>query len=241
MNVTLISYDEDAADILTFTKQTRLGLDPGRLDAVKALSQKDKEDVLSYMADTIPSSWEFASYTFLITGVSRAFTHQFVRTRTGSYAQQSLRVTNQSDYDFVMPDRIKIIPRWRNRVDQLNHQIQELYREMVENGIPEEDARAILPTNVATNIVARFNLRTLCDLVKSRSGGRTQSEYQAVINLMADEVLAVHPWTERFLFGRVGRDYFTEIEAYAQEKFPNDLAARGQLLKIVDKMRKEFA
>jgi hypothetical protein len=53
---------------------------------------------------------------------------------------------------------------------------------------------------------------------------------------MVDEVLKVHPWAEKFFF-KQGRDYFAEIEEFAKKKFP-DLKERGELLKIVDGMRK---
>ena len=82
-------------------------------------------------------------------------------------------------------------------------------------------------------------MRNFVDLAKARLGGRTQNEYQRVINLMVDRVLAVHPWMELFLFGDKDRDYFAELEAFAHEQFGGDLLAKGQLLKIVDKMRKE--
>ena len=78
------------------------------------------------------------------------------------------------------------------------------------------------------------------DLAKSRTGGRTQGEYQKVMNAMVDEVLKVHPWAEKFLF-QAGRDYFAEIEAFAQEEYGGDLLKKGRLLKIVDKMRKGAA
>jgi hypothetical protein len=76
----------------------------------------------------------------------------------------------------------------------------------------------------------------MVDLAKSRTGGRTQSEYQKVVNAMVDEILRVHPWAEKFFF-KHGRDYFAEIEEFAKKKFP-DLKERGELLKIVDGMRK---
>jgi len=104
-------------------------------------------------------------------------------------------------------------------------------------GLPAEDARGILPTNIATNIVAKFNLRAFVDLAKSRTGGRTQGEYQAVMNAMVDEVLKVHPWADKFMFQQ-GRDYFAEIEQFAEEEYGGDLLKKGRLLKMVDKMRK---
>lgn len=239
MKVTLLSYTHDAAALLVFTKQARLGLTPERLAEIAAWPRERLDAELAYMAETIPSSWEFVDYVFCVEGVSRAYTHQQVRTRTGSYAQQSLRVVNRSDFDYVWPER-QITPQSRASLEAALAAIREAYATCVERGVPVEDARGILPTNIATNIVCKFNLRTLSELAASRSGGRTQDEYQRVVRAMCDAALAVHPWAERFLFPRQ-RDYFDDIEAFAERTFGGDLLKKGELLKIADKMRKERA
>lgn len=238
MGVRLINFTVDAEATLAFTKDTRLQMTPQAWDDLIHRDPETFQSQLEYMAKTIPSSWEFVDYIFSITEVSRAYTHQQVRTRTGSYAQQSMRVTDQGDYKFVMPERCANNARAIQILDRVNWSIREGYRELLAAGVPPEDARSILPTNIATNIVVKFNLRTLSELVASRSGGRTQSEYRRVVDGMASEVLRVHPWAEQFLYPKP-RDYFAELEAYAERKFGGDLAAKGELLKIVDGMRKE--
>jgi thymidylate synthase (FAD) len=237
MKVTLLDYTRDAEDLLIFTKSTRLNLSPGLLETIRAWPPERKAEELKYIANTIRSSHEFVSYTFLIEGVSRAFTHQFVRTRQASYAQQSMRVTDMSRFDFVMPERIAANPRAKELVEILNIFTARTYKEMVQDlGIPAEDARSILPTNVATNITVKHNLRTFADLAASRLGGRTQDEYRQVMSAMVDAVLAVHPWATDFIFGDNDRNHYDELEAFAREAFP-DLLQRGRLLKIVDQMR----
>lgn len=247
MDVKLISFtgkgapDEQwaAADLLIFTKSTRLEMRPNLLESIKAMPVGQKLAELEYMAHTIPSSWEFVDYTFLVTGVSRAYTHQQVRTRAASYAQQSMRVVNVSDFDYVFTERNKENPKAMLALEDALLAIKRAYAKLIAMGQPVEDARGILPTNIATNIVCKFNMRTFVDLAKARAGGRTQNEYQRVVSKMVDEVLAVHPWMDKFLHGDLGRNYFDEIEAFAKEQFGGDLIAKGKLLKIVDKMRKE--
>ena len=239
MKVTLISHTPEAAELLIFTKSTRLTMSPGLMDEIRAWPHEKKMAELEYMANTIPSSWEFVDYVFMIEGVSRAFTHQFVRSRQGSYAQQTMRVLNMGEYDYVYTDRVRADIQARGIVDIVNENIRLGYNKLIELGLPAEDARGVLPTNISTNIVAKFNLRAFVDLAKSRTGGRTQGEYQKVMNAMVDEVLDVHPWAEKFLFQQ-GRDYFAEIEAFAEREYGGDLLKKGALLKIVDKMRKEL-
>jgi flavin-dependent thymidylate synthase len=238
MKVTLISYTPDAENLLMFTKATRLTMSPGLLDEIRAKPKDEKMAELEYMANTIPSSWEFVDYVFLVEGVSRAYTHQQVRTRQASYAQQTMRVLNMGEFDYIHSDKIKADPAAMDAVNQCLAVIKHTYNRLLEMGHAVEDARGVLPTNISTNIVCKFNLRTFVDLAKSRTGGRTQSEYQQVVNAMVDAVLAVHPWAEKFLF-QEGRDYFAEIEAFAQREYGGDLLKKGALLKIVDKMRKE--
>lgn len=237
MKVELIDCTQNAMDLLIFTKRTRLEMDPRGMEAVRAMSMEEKLAELDYMAGTIPSSWEFVSYTFLVTGVSRAYTHQQVRTRAASYAQQTMRVLNMGEFDYVYTDRLQENPGAKAQIDAALKAIKLAYNNVIELGLPAEDARGILPTNIATNIVCKFNLRTFVDLAKSRTGGRTQSEYQKVVNAMVDEVLLVHPWAEKFLFQQ-GRDHFAEIEAFAEREYGGNLLKKGELLKIVDKMRK---
>lgn len=237
MNVDLLDFTQNAVDLLLFTKATRLNMTPSLMSDIRDMAHEEKMKQLDYMADTIPSSWEFVSYTFLLSGVSRAFTHQLVRTRTASYAQQTMRVLEMGEFDYVYPDAIQNDPDAKLVVDGVLKAIKGGYNTLRDLEIAPEDARGVLPTNIATNIVMKADLRTLATLARSRTGGRTQGEYQSMVNEIIDQVLAVHPWAAKFFFTKK-RDYFGEIEAFAKREFP-DLLKRGELLKIVDKMRAE--
>jgi flavin-dependent thymidylate synthase len=237
VKVTLLSHTPEAAELLLFTKSTRLTLSPSLMDEIRAWTPEKKLEELRYMANTIPSSWEFVDYVFMIEGVSRAYTHQQVRTRAASYAQQTMRVLDMGDFDYVFTDCNKEDRVAMAVIVDINKRISAAYKTLVGLGQAPEDARGILPTNIATNLVAKFNLRTLSELCKSRTGGRTQGEYQRVINGISDAVLAVHPWASEFLFPQ-GRDAFKEIEDFAAAEFGGDLLRKGKLLKIVDRMRK---
>ncbi len=237
MKITLISHTPHAAQLLVFTKSTRLTMSPGLFDEIMKWPNDKIEAELAYMADTIPSSWEFVDYVFLVEGVSRAYTHQQVRTRNASFAQQTMRVLDMGDFEYVYTENNLASSGVQDLIAKTNRYISGTYKTLRALGHPPEDCRGILPTNIATNIVCKFNLRTFSELCKSRTGGRTQNEYQQVVNAMADAVLAVHPWAERFLFP-AQRDAFAEIEAFAKEEFGGDLLKKGKLLKIVDQMRK---
>lgn len=207
-NVTLIDYTgaghadpaDYAARLLVYVKNTRLEQGEATRTKVAAMSADELAQELHYIANTIRSSWEFCDYTFEIVGVTRAFTHQFVRTRTGSYAQQAQRVVDLSaGFDMRIPQTVKaagLEGSWLT----FKGLCGSLYKTSREKGVPSQDARGLLPTNVHTNIIAKFNLRTMADLVAKRENLRAQDEYaDEVMPAMKAEVLRVHPWTAPFL------------------------------------------
>jgi flavin-dependent thymidylate synthase len=197
MTVTLKSFTPNALELLLGTKNTRLGFkeDP------QGWSDEKKSEHLSYMRDTIKSSWEFVDYVFEITQVTRAFTHQLVRTRTGSYAQESQRTVDVRDSLVMMPEAVAlnegVRPIWVKAIELS----KSTYKYGVDVAkIPVQDMRGILPTNMLTSITAKFSLRTLHEMAKLRLCTRTQGEYQDVFREMRQRVLEVHPWVGEYRF-----------------------------------------
>jgi len=195
MNVTLVSHTSDALNLLLSTKNTRLthSSDPS------TWTDEQRAEHLAYMRDTIKSSWEFVDYVFKIEGVTRAFTHQLVRTRTGSYAQQAMRVIDARNQPVELPPSIEAVPEWHEIWDEGRLSVLDTYGRLIDAGAPPQDARGILPTNITTSIMAKFNLRTLHDMAKLRLCTRTQGEYQDVFRAMRAAIAEVHPWAEEFL------------------------------------------
>ena len=231
MKVTLINYTHDAIETLLFTKSTRLNMSPTLFDDICVMSCEKKMEELQYMARTIPSSWEFVDYTFLIQDVTRAFTHQLVRNRHGSYAQQTMRILNVDGFTYETGP--SVVCGAKTLYDEQMASIQDCYNQLIESGVAIEDARGVLPTNIHTNIVAKFNLRTMAEIVSKRSSPRTQGEYRDVLEGMYQAIIEVHPWAEMFLKDR-------KVEAAAAlDKFIKEKAGEDILdvLKNVDILR----
>jgi flavin-dependent thymidylate synthase len=194
-NVELRSVTPDALTILLETKGTRLSFQ----DDPALWSDEKRLEHLDYMRDTIKSSWEFVTYIFKITTVTRAFTHQLVRTRTGSYAQQAMRVVDAREQPVLVPPSIEANPVWLAEWQRVEGFMVGGYGRLVDLGAPMQDARGLLPTNITTSITAQFNLRSLHEMAKLRLCTRTQGEYQDVFRAMRAAVLKIHPWAEEFI------------------------------------------
>ena len=191
--VELINYTKDAINLLVFTKSGRLV--PGTTyEDVVNMGPDVKHDHLEYMFDTIKGSFEFIDYVFHIKNVSRALTHQLVRTRTASFQQQSQRTVEIDESYFSYSKTTD-----HTAYDMAAAVSFECYSDMLNDGVDAQDARGILPTAVHTEITMKANLRTLSQMAELRLCKRTQGEYQEVFKMIVEEILKVHPWADQLL------------------------------------------
>jgi flavin-dependent thymidylate synthase len=194
MKVNLISHTPNAEDLLIFTKNTRLEMNPSMMEEIKSWPADKKAAELDYMAKTIKSSWEFIDVVFTIQGITRATAQQMTRTRNASYAMQSQRVTDARNIEVTN----KVPGEAGLKFHYATETAKACYSSMVDLGVPLEDARGILPMNTQCNLVAKYNLRSLTDLVKARKSMRAQGEYTDVVNQMESLVVDVWPWSKPF-------------------------------------------
>lgn len=236
MNVTLINYTSDAVALLLFTKATRLSMTPALLEEIRAWPEERKSSELAYMAKTIKSSWEFLDVTFLIEGVSRAAAQQITRTRTASYAMQSQRVNDARSFGVTnaLPENTPQRAAFEKAVRQaLNN-----YASLVDAGVPLEDARGVLPMNSQCNLVAKYNLRSLSDVIKTRKSLRAQGEYANMARAMEVAVLAVWPWAKAF-FASDKQIAITMLEGVAKELGVTPGKGQGwEIAKAIDLIQK---
>jgi thymidylate synthase (FAD) len=162
---------------------------------VDGLSEKlGKGDIESFIDKIVRighhSVLEHVSFTFGIEGVSRALTHQLVRHRVASFSQKSQRYVKHSEFEYVLPDSIKN-SKFFNKYEELMEQISKTYSEFVKAGIPNEDARYILPNACETKIIVTMNARELLHFFKLRCCNRAQWEIRRMAELMLQECIKV--------------------------------------------------
>lgn len=236
--VTLLSATDGSSAMLRTAKSTRLTLTP-ELHARHMHEQGTEEEArdLDYIARTIKSSWEFVNYHFLIENCSRSFTHQLVRTRTASYAQQTQRTLNMAEgaeFKIVLPEGIT--PEARDVITFSAQQSINSYEQAVACGAAPEAARAVLPQCTATNILVGCNLRTLAQWCADRGRNpRVQGEYRDIVHQMQSQALLWHPWAAEFLCP--SEDMLREeLTALVQEGCP-DKDTRTKIYKLIEVLR----
>jgi thymidylate synthase (FAD) len=144
---------------------------------------------------------EHASFTFGIEGISRVTTHQLVRHRIASFSQQSQRyVSHKEIFDVVVPPSIAANKELFGKFSALIADVHRLYVEMVETGIPAEDARYVLPNAAETKILVTMNARELFHFFRLRCCERAQWE----IRSMAVEMLRLVKDVAPVIFEKAG-------------------------------------
>jgi thymidylate synthase (FAD) len=142
---------------------------------------------------------EHCNITFAISGVSRALSHQLVRHRHMSFCQQSQRSVNMNGFDYVVPESVKAKPELMKMYEVQMLDLNDCYRIMIEQGIPQEDARYILPNACTTNLTVTTNLRELKHFLSLRLCSKAQLEARQLAELMRAETVKRYGWLDEFL------------------------------------------
>jgi len=192
MNVKLIGYTPNPEKIPAMAaKLTHSKTKPEDLDKS---SDKELNEILKYVLKAGHTSViEHTSFTFAISDVSRSLTHQLVRHRIASYAQQSQRYVNLEKPCYIIPPKISKNREMKQAYEKTMEKIWQEYNKLIEMGIPAEDSRFILPNATCSNIIVTMNARSLLNFFELRCCMHAQWEIRKLANKMLSEVKKVAP------------------------------------------------
>lgn len=145
---------------------------------------------------------EHAVFNFIITGVSRSFTHELVRHRAGfGYSQLSQRFVDESACAFVEPGEIANDPKlheiWLRAVtasqeaycllaDRLTAKFAAIPDKTLRRKKAREAARSVLPNATETKIFVTANARALRHFIEMRGDVAADVEIRKVAVAMLE-------------------------------------------------------
>jgi thymidylate synthase (FAD) len=137
------------------------------------------------------SPLEFAEAVFEFI-CSRVCTHQLVRHRIASYAQESQRRVRVKDLDYIIvPPRVLESQEALEVFLDVVRKSFEAYEVLLELGIRKEDARYALPQCVKSKILVKMNFRQWRHFIELRCDKTVQWEIRQVAKRVL-EVLCQH-------------------------------------------------
>ena len=167
----------------------------------KIIKEKDIEKMFKLARKMkLSSILDFPYYIISFKGVSRSFTHQWVRYRIAAHVQQSLRFTKietkleNGDPWFVIPPKILmkdpeiIVDFIRNILEQ-----GKTYNKLLKYGIPAEDARFALPIATKTHISSAMNAEELLHVIDQRTCFDAQWEIRNATYALMAGLYAISP------------------------------------------------
>ncbi len=147
---------------------------------------------------------EHAVWNFVITGVSRSFTHELVRHRAGfGFSQLSQRYVDESTADFIEPDCIAEDPELHTVWEESVRQSHQAYCRLVEGlqakfadvepatqrrKLARQAARSVLPNATETKIFVTANGRAWRHFIEARANEYAEVEIRRVAILILREL-----------------------------------------------------
>lgn len=150
---------------------------------------------------------EFVDFTFSIEGITRSCSHQLVRHRHASFCQMSeRRVKIGADGGIEKFEQFLKNPN-STSCEQMAELLSKYfnldsailagplcicafsnYLEMVQNGVPVEQARAVLPECTLTNLYMHVNLRSLIEMARLRLCTKSENEIRRLFAEIVTQV-----------------------------------------------------
>ena len=129
------------------------------------------------------SVYEHIYFTFKIEGISRACSHQLVRHRHCSFTQRSQRYCSEDGFGVVVPKTIAKVDEKHGYFNFMD-EVEKHYDELQALGVPNEDARYVLPNACETSLYLSCNLRELIHIANERLCTRAQWEIRELVKQM---------------------------------------------------------
>jgi len=131
--------------------------------------------------------FEHPQVVVAIDGMSVVCERQLTRHRHLSFDVQSMRYVNFEDADTVVPDSIETNTEAMLYDKAIRNSFQR-YDDLVEEGVPEEDARMVLPLGTKVNATMSGNARAMMHLIDMRLAGNAQKEIRELAEQLLDEL-----------------------------------------------------
>ena len=138
---------------------------------------------------------EWVTVAFEISGVSRGLTHELVRTRKASFAQQSMRHTDMGKPAMRMPESIAFgDPQARTAWQMAIDNARTTYADLLDVDVPYQDARTVLPIATETYIIASYPLGEFLNTYAYRACYMFYPEIVQLFRLMREALVEKSPW-----------------------------------------------
>lgn len=151
---------------------------------------------------------EFINISLFIEGIGRDITHQMVRQRTAGFVQESMRFAVKENAAWEVPEPAELDGLaddhpWRLTWDAAVSYAAQAYNRLVDNGMPAESARKLLPTGIGTRIHWHTDWRNFMAQAGNRLCSQAQWDWKLLWGKIVEAIIGYGPeedqWQQRAL------------------------------------------
>ena len=160
--------------------------------------RRDISDFINNLLSSKDGSvFEHVNYGFVITGISRSLTHEFVRHRAGfAYSQRSQRYVDESDTAFVLPPALRGDAEAEGIMDGFTETVKSVYGDLAyilteelhsapgtntdKRKAVRQAARSVLPNATETKLFVTGNVRAWRHFIEMRAAVHADREIREV-------------------------------------------------------------
>ncbi|RKI44024.1 FAD-dependent thymidylate synthase [bacterium D16-51] len=186
-------------------------------------NEKNRELIQKVLGAGHKSVIEHAVFTIAFCDVSAFVEQFFIESRLASFTVKSRRYVDFSSLGYYIPQDLKgkELESYCSYMDMLF----SAYQKMLENGVPKEDARFLLPYSFHSNFYCTVNARELIYWIQSIQCGRGKDipELQDLAGQLTEQIGKVFPCLLSELKAGV-EDNSMEEEAFNEPKVRNSVS-----------------
>lgn len=177
---------------------------------------------------------EWVNVEFLIEGISARCMREVGRHCVGtSYLQSSTRYVDESNFKYYTPPSCQK-DGVREVYEKGMTQVAEFYGELIELGVPREDAANALPLGMDSKVVWKINLRSLVNFMNKRLCSRALLEIRQFANELRSLLMKINvewewigenlfvPSCERYKFLNKSMCFCIEKKGCGRHKYIKD-------------------
>lgn len=162
---------------------------------------EDARDWEEMLQGGLQTALESQVIVFEVSGVSRACTHQLVRTRKAAFHQQSMRASFYgSGPEQRVPESIwlandEVRSAWFFAVEAC----RKAYTMACQADVSYQDARYILPEGTTNYIMLEYPLREFINVYAYRGCAMFQWEIVTVMRMAREILVGLYPWLDPYI------------------------------------------
>jgi len=184
--------DEVLRSVFTYAINATLGIDPE--------NPPEPVDWEEMMKGGLQTALEDIRIAFGVYRVSRASTHQIVRSRRAAFHQQSMRAHYYGERPgFRYPESVWSKDLARDAFAEAILACHRAYALACAAGVSYQDARYILPEGTVNYILCEYSLAEFINVYAYRACSMFQWEIVSVMRQMREALIEKHPWLDPYV------------------------------------------